>query len=83
MKIEISRCYGAKLKKEQKEYLKKYNLEIKKRLEKHVYTKDTIEEDYYIIVNTIEQLYDIANELNEELIINKDGTILIYDDWIE
>ena len=83
MKLDIRRVYNAKLKKEQKEILEKYNLEIAKKVIIHTYTPSTIEEDYTITINSIDDLIEIAKELDEELIINKDKSITIYDDYIE
>ena len=83
MRLEIYRVYSLKLNDKQKEILKKYNLEIEEYIETHFYTKDEVKENYYITINNIEQLFDISKELDEDLIINKDKSILIYDDYIE
>lgn len=83
MKLDISRVWNTKLKKEQKEILKKYNLKIVKKEIIHNYTPNTIEENYTITINSIDDLIEIAKELDEELIIDKDKSITIYDDYIE
>lgn len=83
MKLDISRVWNTKLKKEQKEILEKYNLKIAKKEIIHNYTPNTIEENYTITINSIDDLIEIAKELNEELIIDKDKSITIYDDYIE
>lgn len=83
MKFDISRVWNTKLKKEQKEILEKYNLEIVKKEIIHTYTPNTIEEDYTITINSIDDLIEITKELDEELIINKNKSITIYDDYIE
>lgn len=83
MKLNISRVWNTKLKKEQKEILEKYNLKIVKKEIIHTYTPNTIEEDYTITINSIDDLIEIAKELDEELIINKNKFITIYDDYIE
>lgn len=83
MKLDISRVWNTKLKKDQKEILKKYNLKIVKKEIIHNYTPNTIEENYTITINSIDDLIEIAKELDEELIIDKDKSITIYDDYIE
>jgi hypothetical protein len=83
MKLNIRRVGNIKLEKEQKEILEKYNLEIVKKEVMYTRTLNKIEEDYTIIINSIDDLIEIAKELDEELIINKNKSIIIYDDYIE
>lgn len=83
MKIEIYRVYDYNFNDEYKKVLSKYNLEIKKQLVKHTYTDDIIKETYYIFINDINDLFKISQELKLDLIINQDGTITIYDNYIE
>lgn len=83
MKLNIRRVGCIKLEKEQKEILEKYNLEIGKKLIIHKYTPNTMEEDYTITLNSIDDLIEIAKELDEDLIINQNKSIIIYDDYIE
>jgi hypothetical protein len=83
MKLNIRRVGNIKLEKEQKEILEKYNLEIVKKEVMYTRTLNKIEEDYTITINSIDDLIEIAKELDEELIINKNKSIIIYDDYIE
>jgi hypothetical protein len=83
MKLDIRRVGNIKLEKEKKEILEKYNLEIVKKEVMYTRTLNKIEEDYTIIINSIDDLIEIAKELDEELIINKNKSIIIYDDYIE
>jgi hypothetical protein len=83
MKLDIRRVWNIKLEKEQKEILEKYNLEIVKKEVMYTRTPNKIKEDYTIAINSIDDLIEIAKELDEELIINKNKSIIIYDDYIE
>lgn len=83
MKLDIWRVGNLKLRKEQKEILKKYNLEIVEKETVYIHAPEKIEENYTITINSIDDLIEIAKELDEDLIINKDKSIIIYDDYIE
>jgi hypothetical protein len=83
MKLNIRRVWNIKLEKEQKKILEKYNLEIVKKEVMYTRTLNKIEEDYTITINSIDDLIEIAKELDEDLIINKNKSIIIYDDYIE
>jgi hypothetical protein len=83
MKLDIRRVGNIKLEKEQKEILEKYNLEIVKKEVMYTRTLNKIKEDYTITINSIDDLIEIAKELDEDLIINKNKSIIIYDDYIE
>jgi hypothetical protein len=83
MKLDIRRVWDIKLEKEQKEILEKYNLKIVKKEVMYTRTLNKIKEDYTITINSIDDLIEIAKELDEELIINKNKSIIIYDDYIE
>jgi hypothetical protein len=83
MKLDIRRVGNIKLEKEQKEILEKYNLEIVKKEVMYTRTLNKIKEDYTITINSIDDLIEIAKELDEDLNINKNKSIIIYDDYIE
>lgn len=71
---------------EYKDLLKKYNLEdiiIDQYIGK--YSGELItHREYYITINTLEELFNLMKELKQSLIINyEDNSITIYDDYVE
>ena len=64
--------------------LKKYNLEKEKYGFENFWFETQIRYKYYITINTLEELFNLIKDLQQDLIIRgEDNSITIYDSYVE